>query len=651
MIMHYRAYVSIVGFVLAMGGSPGAAAQSEKHWAFRAPERPAPPSVRDTSWPRNAVDAFVGAALDGTGLRPAPEADRVTLLRRLTFDLTGLPPTVEELQAFWDDDRPDAYERVVDRLLASPAYGERWGQHWLDLARYADSDGYEFDAVRPNAWRYRDWVVEALNADMPFDEFVSLQLAGDELRPGDGGASIATGFNRCYPDMVDQNDQKARRQSALNDMTETTGLVFLGLTLGCARCHDHKTDAIPQADFYRIQAFFTPARFRDDFPAGDTDERARYEKQLKAWEQEIAAIEARLATGPPDKEALQKRLDRLRKTEKPVAPLASGLESGNDADAKTYIWKRGEFGARGPEVAPGFLSALARGDAEPNQAPPRSALARWLTDPSQPLTARVLVNRLWQFHFGRGLVATSSDFGLMGDEPSHPELLDWLALELIERGWGVKSIQRLIVTSATYRQSSAYNAEAVRLDPENTRLWRHSRRRLDGEAIRDAMLSASGQLNRQMGGPGVFPELPRELAKLNAQGAAWPVSKKRDDHVRRSLYIFVRRNLRYPFFEAFDRPDTNASCPIRARTTTAPQALSLLNSALVHSAARATAERLKRDEPGSFTFRAERAYLLLLGRPPTREELDQALEFVTTDERWFDLCLALFNVNAFVYVD
>ena len=474
---------------------------------------------------------------------------------------------------------------------------------------YADTDGFEFDQARPNAWRYRDWVVGALNCDLLYDRFVRLQLAGDEVAPDDPAAFIATGFNRCYPDMVNLNDQGLRRQNALNDITETTGLAFLGLTIGCARCHDHKFDPIRQADFYRLQAFFTPARFRNDYPLASTGRRKAYEQAVAAWRAQLATVQAgviriekpvrdKLAPGLPmgslddavaafntpaserspaevtmvydilsrdgrikpaawpklldgparaERQRLLAQLDRLKKASPPPLPTARGIDESGHRAPPTYFLKRGEYTARGPAVEPAFPAVLAA--SSPSITPTaettgrRKALADWLTRPDHPLTARVMVNRLWQGHFGRGLVGTSSDFGRMGDEPSHPELLDWLATELVAQGWSLKAMHRLIVTSATYRQSSRPTA-AQKADPENLWLARQNRQRLDGEAIRDGLLAASGRLNLALGGPGVFPPLPPELTKLSSKGAIWPVSTKTEDQNRRSLYVFVRRDLR-----------------------------------------------------------------------------------------------------------
>lgn len=693
-----------------------------RHWAFVPPKRPDLPKVRENAWVRNPIDAFVLAELEANGLSHAPEADRPTWLRRVTYDLTGLPPTPEELDAFLADRSSASFDRVIDRLLASAHYGERWAQHWLDLARYADTDGFEFDQARPDAWRYRDWVVKALNEDMPYDEFVRRQLAGDEVDPDNPESFVATGFNRCYPDMVDLNDQKLRRQNALNDITETTGLVFLGLTVGCARCHDHKFDPIRISDFYRLQAFFSPARFRDDYPVAPVAVRRENEREVAAWNVEVAGIESAILalevplrkqltpklramvtdevvaayqkSAPertpqevkqlfdflekdkrikpdvfsvllgPDlasvRSILRARLQVVQKTPPAALPQARGLDEVATRVPPTHVLRRGDFYNPGPEIDPGFPVVLASSTLPIPEIRPgaqstgrRTSLAKWLLDPRHPLTGRVMVNRIWQRHFGCGIVATTSDFGTMGAEPSHPELLDWLASEFIARGWSIKAMHRLILTSAIYRQSSRNDTAAWEADPENSLLWRHARQRLDGEAIRDALLAVSNQLNPGLGGPCVFPELPAELTKLSSHGAIWPVSRKPEDRNRRSLYVFVRRNLRYPFFEAFDRPDTNASCPLRSVTTIAPQALSLMNSKLALDAARGFAARVAREAGPSVDDRIRLAYRLALGRDPRVEESRLAHQFLLpeSDTNLNSFCLALLNVNEFVYLD
>jgi hypothetical protein len=607
--------------------SPGVA---QDHWAFVKPARPSIPAVPDRSSVSNPIDSFIVSKLVSEGLSLAPEADRATLLRRLSFDLIGLPPSPAEVEQFLGDSAPDAYERQVERLLASPHFGERSAQRWLDLARFAETDGFEFDQARPNAWRYRDWVIGALNGDMPYDRFVRLQLAGDEIAPADPSAFVATGFNRCYPDMVDLNDQGLRRNNALNDITETTGLVFLGLTIGCARCHDHKTDPIRQRDFYAIKAFFTPARFRDDYPLASPTAREQHETSKL----------------PAERNA--------------HSPHASGVDETGPAAPATYLWRRGEYGVRGPEVEPAFPRALCSSDAEaeahpistPRSTGRRTALADWLVRPDHPLTARVMVNRLWQRHFGRGLVASTSDFGTMGDEPAHPELLDWLATRFIDEGFSMKAITRLIVTSRTYRQTARRRDPAcIAADPDNILFWRQNRRRLDGESIRDALLAVSGRLNSAMGGPSIFPELPAELKRLSSKGAVWPVSPRLEDRERRSIYVFVRRNLRYPFFEVFDRPDTNASCPQRPVTTIAPQALTLLNNPITHEAARMLALRVVREAGADRDHQLARMGVIVLGRAPDQEERRLLREFLSRQGSLTQLALALLNSNSFVYVD
>ncbi len=687
------------------------------HWAFRPLARPELPDFAGAKDIKNPIDRWIRAKLVEAGLKPSLRASRSVLIRRLSFDLIGLPPTPEEVTVFENDKRPDAYERLVDRLLKSPHYGERWAQHWLDLARYADTDGFEFDQARPNAWRYRDWVVKALNDDMPYNRFVTQQIAGDESTPDDPSGFVATGFNRCYPDMVDLNDQALRRQNALNDITDTTGLVFLGLTIGCARCHDHKFEPISQADYYRLQAFFTPARFRDDFSIATSAERAEFERKRDAWQKLLMAAQSRvmsieepvraklaaIPTGATDDiiVALQKSpdvrtsreigliydaqrkdkrisdrqfaqsldgksnearlaalrdVDQLRKNAPASPPQATGIDEPASPPALTFLLKRGDFYQKGQQVEPGVPRVLLVNDdaaklaiaARPSSSGRRLALANWLTSSTNPLTSRVMVNRVWQRHFGRGLVAMTSDFGTQTDEPSHPELLDWLSAEFIAQGWSLKTLHRLIVTSETYRQSSVPNSKAADIDPTNELLWRQNRQRLDGEAIRDSLLAVSGQLNLAIGGPCVFPELPDELKKLSNKGETWPVSKRVEDRNRRSLYVFTRRNLRYPFFEVFDRPDTNASCPQRPVSTIAPQALTLLNSTLSRQAAKALAEQLNR-EPVQEN-RIARAYQLTLARAPSHEETELANEFLK-HAPLEDFCLALLNINEFIYID
>jgi hypothetical protein len=692
------------------GAGPAGTVQ-QQHWAWQPPVRPHMPPVRGRTWVNNPIDVFVLAKLEAADLAPAPPAGRERLIRRASLDLIGLPPAPAEIDAFVADRSGDAWRRVVDRLLASPHYGERWGRHWLDLARFAESNGFEFDEVRPDAWRYRDYVIDSFNADKPYDRFVAEQLAGDELWPGDPQALVATGFNLLGPDMTDASDQAARRQHTLNDMTDTAGLVFLGMTLACARCHDHKFEPIPQSDYYRLQAFFAPAEFRLDLPVAAKDVAVRQEAAAREYaalvqpiEQAIRAVEepyrqeiherklARLAddaraaheTPPEKRTAVQRELvgrtarllavapaeitaamneaDKARRARlqaelkqfddrrPPPLPTAMGMRQSPQPPPKTFVLERGELNSPADEVQPGFpsvLEAIVRSDVRSPASPrSRASLATWITRPDNPLTARVLVNRIWQHHFGRGIVATASDFGLRGERPTHPQLLDWLAVEFVEAGWSIKHVHRLILESATYQQSAEASPAALAKGPENRLLSRWPRLRLEGEVVRDSLLAASGRLNRTMGGRGVFPPLPEEALRGTK---AWTASTNEADHVRRSVYVFARRNLRYPFLEAFDLPDSNLSCPQRERSMTAPQALALLNSAEVAQAAEELARRVER-EAGTGPERIALACRLALGRRPTENELRLADDFLKQSPL-SEFCRALLNVNEFVYLD
>lgn len=669
----------------------------EDHWAFQPIHRPPVPAGHPEY--SSAIDRFVAARLDEQGLTLSPPASREAFLRRVCFDLTGLPPTLEEREEFLGDRSARAVEKLVERLLESPRYGERWGRHWLDLARFAETDGFELDAVRPQAWVYRDYVIRSFNQDKPYDRFIQEQIAGDELWPEDPDAVAATAFNLLGPDMVDSSDPVQRRHNRLNDMTDTAAFSFLGLTLGCARCHDHKLEPLTQRDYYGFQAFFGPARFVMDRPIPTPAEEAAHAEAMEAFNRQLPVVELRrledpvrarlrerklaalspeaqaayqtapsertaeqanlvLETEPrlevPDKEleaalgaeekvARQRLLKEIRGLPKPPAlPKTMALAEG--APVATFVLHRGDYTQEREQVEPGFPAVLGARDA-PHRS--RADLARWLGSPENPLTARVIVNRVWQHHFGSGLVATPSDFGTRGARPSHPELLDWLASEFVADGWSLKRLHRSILLSAAYRQSSDPSENASRdraraADPGNTLYWRMNRQRLEGEVIRDALLAISGRLNGEMGGPGVLPPIPKELF---AGAAGWKPSSEEADHCRRSVYIFARRNLRFPFLEVFDAPDNNLSCPIREHSTTAPQALTLLNSDQVMAAARETGERLNQPEPGE---RISAAYRLILGREPSAREQALALEFLA-ESPFPEFLRALFNLNEFVY--
>ena len=588
---------------------PAITENDRDHWSFRPLVRPAVPidaESKHVAWVRNPIDAFVLKEIIANGLQPTPEADRTALIRRLSYDLTGLPPTIDEIDRFVSDLSPDAYERLVERLLTTPAFGERWAQHWLDLARFAETDGFEHDKLRPDAWQYRDWTIAAINDDLPFDQFVKLQIAGDEIS---GELRAATGFLTAGPDMPDINLQEERRHSVMNEMTSTVGSVFLGLQIGCAQCHDHKFDPISQRDFYRFRAFFDQAfNFKKD--------------------------------------------------------VLTSFPAGNQFDNKSHLVIRGDFRRQGDLLEPAFVRIANPDEAQPTtqKTSLRQSLSKWLTDPQNPLTTRTLANRLWLHHFGKGLSTTASDFGTVGDIPFHIDLLNWLATEIPQQDWSLKQMHRLIVTSATYRQLSRLPNDATEelraawtetqiQDPDN-RLWsRGSRRRLEGESIRDTMLFVSSDLSQRRNGPGIRPPLPAELVQTLLKNQ-WPVSEDARDFSRRSVYLFVRRNLRYPLFEAFDKPDTNASCAQRNESTIAPQALMLLNSELSMATANKLASVTVSEVGSDPVKQVESIYRHCLGRLPRPHETKLGVDFISQGPSGLqDFCLTVLNLNEFVYVD
>jgi hypothetical protein len=626
------------------------------HWAFRPVRKVEPPEVAEVAWARGPIDAFILEALERRGWRPAHPAGRAEWLRRVTFDLIGLPPTPEETEAFEADALPDAYERVVDRLLASPQYGERWAQHWLDLVRYAETEGYEYDRHLPDAWRYRDYVIDALNHDVPFDRFLVQQLAGDEIAPDDPECLAAAIFHRLGPVRRNAGNPEIAlsRNEVLTERTDIIGPAFLGLSIGCARCHDHKLEPITQKDYYRLQAYFAATEENDVVLAPDADRRA-WEAEAARTKAELARLqrEVKKATGA-DKERLKAEIAEL--DDRTPAPLPTIPSTRNDLERRTdvHVLKRGLWEQKGEAVGPRPPSVLVPDDEHELSADvpdPRTRLARWLADPRHPLTARVFVNRLWQHHFGAGLVKTVNDFGTRGDRPSHPELLDWLAATLVEGGWRLKPMHRLIVLSNAYRQSgvSDSSAEAGRDDPEVRLLWRFPRRRLGAEEVRDAMLAVSGRLDPTAGGPSVMVPVDPDLVKLLYKPSQWKVAADPSQHDRRSVYLIAKRNLRLPFFEAFDAPALQSSCARRESSTHAPQALELLNGPLSNDLAAGFAARLDAETGGSPDLMVERAFRLALGRPPTPEERDLSLAFLR-EQPVEEFALAMFNLNGFLYV-
>jgi hypothetical protein len=661
----------------------------------------------------------------------------------------------------------------VDRLLASPQYGERWGRHWLDLARYADTNGFKTDEPRPNIWRYRDYVIQAFNQDKPYDRFIREQIAGDELYPTDLNARIAVGFNRHFTDETNQPVIELRRQETLNDITDTVGAVFMGMTYGCARCHDHKFDPILHKDYYRLQAFFANIREQDDLVLLSGAELETYKQQLAAWEAQTRDIrnemhamvepmaKARreyytirfsdgtkeaLKTPPAQRNPLQTLLaikatpqityeDRalvnfkdeefgtapltaaqkkrfadleveLHKFDaiKPNPPMAQTIIDHSREAPKSFVLGAGNWDVQREEVQPGFLSILDPSD--PKIVPPeglnstgrRSVLANWLADPKNPLTPRVMVNRIWQYHFGRGIVASASDFGIMGERPSNQQLLDYLASSFVENGWSIKKMHRQIMLSNLYQESSAFQPQAAAEDPDNKLLWRYERHRFEGESVRDSMLFVSGLLNPNMGGPGINPPLPPGAGGAGRAGGvrtgiasatggagrgaarAAAVATDAADGTRRSVYVFLKRNAVYPMLEAFDAPNPQESCSRRFRSVIPSQSLILMNDPLVMEWSRALAGRVLNDSGLSLDQQVERAYRLALSRLPNTDERATILDFLRQQttlhaERlarnekppipaelpagvdparaaaFVDFCHTLLNSNEFLYVN
>jgi hypothetical protein len=681
-------------------------------WSFRPLHSVNPPPVREASWVSQPLDQFILARLEGANLHPNPPATKRQLIRRLYFDLLGLPPSPEELQAFLSDPAPDAYVKLVDKLLASPHYGERWGRHWLDLARFGESHGFEHDYDRPSAYHYRDFVIKALNADLPYDTFVKWQIAGDELEPENNLAVLATGFLAAgvHSTQITIREVEKQRYDEMDDMASTIGTAMLGLTIGCCRCHDHKFDPLPQADYYRfVSTFTTTVRSEidvnfekeayDKAKAAFKREHAPFVRTLqeferthlparklrleKAWQArpdrfnwvltDLAGVRGiRWAglvkwaeTSDPEWRRLKRQvLDHERKAPKPNAVKAliasEGLPAlrlhtqGADFFKESYYLRRGDPDQKDGIADQGFPQVLTSAPEREKYwqtAPPkgwrtsyrRRALAEWLTDVDYgagDLLARVIVNRLWQHHMGRGIVSTPSEFGARGQPPSHPELLDWLASELIRNGWRLKPIHKLIVTSATYMQSSALDEGKLQADRENRLFWRRPRTRLEAEAIRDALLAVSGTLDSSMYGPGTLDETS----------------------ARRSIYFTVKRSHLIPMLQVFDAPDALQGIGERPTTTIAPQALLMMNNLNVRRYAR---EFARRAAAGTISQTIRRAYMIALSRDPNPEELTQSIAFVNEQEKLYgnagkkdlrelaltDFCQALMCLNEFVYVD
>ncbi len=658
------------------------------HWSFQPIVRPVPPRTKNSAWVRNPIDSFVLARLENEGIAPSPEADRATLLRRLHLDLLGLPPSTAEVDEFLDDQGEGAYQRLVERLLASAHFGERWGRHWLDVARYADSNGYTRDFAR-EIWKYRDWVIDAFNRDLPFDQFVIEQIAGDLLPLATPAQRIATGFHRNT--LINEEggtDKEQFRVDAVADRVATTGVAILGLTVGCARCHDHKFDPVSQREYYQLFAFLNncdeptiEAPSYEQIARGDLEKRAamrtqvaRLEKKLAAEADELLAkqLEWEASLKPADRvrfpgptqEALQTPPDERTDAHKkllasvykktsharkafPLVDQINALESSEPKIAttmvmrerkeprETYVHLRGNFLARGARVSPGVpavLPLLPETAGEPN----RLDFARWLVEERNPLTPRVIVNRYWQHLFGRGIVETENDFGTQGSAPTHPGLLDWLASEFVAREWSRKNMLRLIVSSATYRQASHQRESLADIDPRNYLLARQSRLRLEGEIVRDVALTASGVRSRRIGGPSVFPPQPEGVFEFTQDPKPWK-SVEGPDRFRRGMYTHLWRSSPYPALMVFDFPGSNVTCTRRVRSNTPLQALTLANDLQFVEFAQRLAERILDGRIRSDTeARARFAFELCLARAPRAAEYERLLAFIREQHASFE---------------
>jgi hypothetical protein len=644
---------------IALPGDQVAAdlAQARAFWSLQPLDRGPLPAVRDEGWGRTPIDRFILAKLEEKGLSPSPPASLSDLVRRAYFDVTGLPPSPEEVESFVREESPDAYERLVDRLLASPHYGERWGRHWLDVVRFAETEGFEYDQYVPGAWRYRSYIIRSLNEDRPYDKLVTEQLAGDEIFPENEELQVAAGFLRlgAVRRNAGNQDVASSRNETLSETTDAIGAVFLGLTVGCARCHDHKFDPIPQKDYYRLQAFLAAAR-EHNVVLATSEEQAAFKAREKAAEEEINKLKAKLKDLSGEaRSAVMEEISRAESRMSAPLPALATLRDFPGDITPIHVLKRGDADKKGEPVGMRFLSILI-----PEGAPelpaaterPRAILARWITDSENPLTARVMVNRIWQYHFGAGIVRTPNDFGRNGDRPTHPELLDYLAARFVEGRWRMKPFHRMILLSSAYRQASRSPAAKVGVekDPENRFLWRFTRRRLEAEEIRDAMLQVSGRLNAKTGGESVVVPVNQELVDLLYKPSQWAVTESLWERDRRSIYLLAKRNLQLPFMEVFDHPSLQTSCPRRSMSTHAPQALELLNGSTSNGLARSFAERLRREAGPAPIDRVDLAYRLATGRPPTAREIELALTFLES-QPLEELALAVFNLNAFLYVE
>lgn len=686
--------------------------ESKKWWAFQKVKKPRPPEVKNKAWPKSEIDNFILSKLESVSLTPAEPASRESLVRRAYYDLIGLPPTSDQVSAFVSSTEPDAYAKLIDELLESPHYGEKWGRHWLDLVRYAESNSFERDGTKPFVWRYRDYVIRAFNSDKPYDVFLSEQLAGDEMPNPSHEAIIATGYYRLGQWDDEPADPLKAKYDDLDDIIATTSQTMLGLTVNCARCHDHKIDPIPTADYYKMVSFFENIRrygVRSNESVNDAsvmtllggdasdDQKKRYENELAKLRDEMDAIHEKAKPGFQDVEhedfkyemnklaILRKRIGKEinkkefekfkqllnRQKEKIANPPGSikvlcVKEAGPQAPA-TFVRIRGNAHVNGPKVTPGFISVLSPPDPVIETADSakttgrRLSFAKWITNPENPMTARVMVNRIWQYHFGRGIVRTSSDFGFQGAPPTHPELLDWLAATFVEKKWSIKQMHRMMMLSAAYQMASKHNATCYEKDPANDLFWKFNLRRLTAEEVRDSILAVSGQLNKdKMFGPSIFTKLPKEvLAGQSRPGQNWGNSSE-EDRRRRSIYIHVKRSLSVPILSTNDSADTDNTCPVRFITTQPTQALGMLNSDFTNQQAKLFADSIRESNGGELKKQVATALEKVTQRSPTEKEVERGLnliqalidkEDVSQETAFEQFCLMALNLNEFVYLD
>jgi mono/diheme cytochrome c family protein len=687
--------------------------EAKRFWAYQPVKRPAVPALKALKdQVRNPIDNFVLSKLEEKNLTPSTPAGKIALLRRATYDLTGLPPTPKDVDAYLADNAPNAFEKLIDRLLASSHYGEKWGRHWLDIVRYGETNGYERDGPKPEVWRYRDYVIRSFNADKPYDQFVKEQLAGDEMPGYNPDAIIATGYYRLGLWDDEPADPKLAMFDEFDDLVATTSQGILGMTMNCARCHDHKIDPIPQRDYYAMVAFFRDIkRFSNDrnprsasnlTDISPPDVKATYEKEFTERRVKIAELTAQMeaienqaikkmsaedqrasegidrpqvvkkvpmvldADGRKAYQKLAKDRTELERKPNPATMLALSVTNNYVKPPTTNVLIRGNPQSPGAVVEPAFPEVL--GFPKPTIPEPakgakssgrRTVFADWITSKDNPMTARVMANRIWQNHFGRGIVSTPNDFGKFGTLPTHPELLDWLATELVDGGWKIKRLHKLIMMSSSYQRSAVATADALKADPGNMLFGRFTMRRLTAEEVRDSILAVSGQLNLKAGGPSIYPKIPKEvLAGQSVPGSGWHTSPPAEAN-RRSVYVHIKRSLQVPILAQYDQADADTTCPVRYTTTVPTQSLGMLNGEFSNEAAAAFAKRLEK-EAADLDARIALAIRLTNARTPDADEVKRDREFfnelktrfrLTDGEALRQYCLLCLNGNEFVYLD